>query len=437
MLDLPPKEKKREVYMDHAAATPMRDEVLRDMQPFFSTNFGNASALYSHGRRAKEAMHGARSRIAKIFNCQSGEILFVGSGTESNNMAIFGIARKYISKGKKIVTTTFEHHAVLHACDQLAREGYTIEKIEVDRNGCVEMSALENAIDESTLLVSVMYANNEIGTLQDISAISKMIKAKKKLWGRGILEPPFFHTDACQASGYCELDVTQLGVDLMTINGSKMYGPKGVGVLFMRRGIQLQPIIFGGGQENKLRSGTENIPAIVGMATALELVETDRISECARLIPLRDYMIEQILLLIPKCVINGDRNKRLPNNINVSILDIEGEAILLYLDEYGISASTGSACDSSTLDPSHVSLALCRPDEFAHGSMRFSLGRSTTREDIDYTLSILQPVTQLLRSISPINVDMNSYDVGGMSLEKAFVGGQTPHFVKKLRNKTN
>lgn len=394
---------RREVYMDHAATTPMQEEVYQAMRPFFVERFGNASALYKHGREAKEALADARRRVSHVFGCGSGEIIFTGSGTESDNLALFGIARKYKDRGNKIVTTTFEHHAVLNAAKQLEKEGLEVVYVPVDLDGKVKMNKLADAIDENTVLVSVMYANNEIGVVQDLSAIAKIIRDKKKEWGRGVNDAPFLHTDACQVSGYLPLDVQKLGVDLVTINASKMYGPKGVGVLYVRRGVRLQPIIFGGGQENKLRSGTENIPAVVGLARALELAEADREKEVERLVPLRDYMIKQILEKIPKCVLNGHASDRLANNVNVSILDIEGEAILLYLDEYGVSASTGSACDSSTLDPSHVVVALGHPYEFAHGSMRFSLGRSTTKDDIDYVISVLKPVCALLRKASPIN----------------------------------
>ena len=422
---------KRQVYLDHAAATPMHPDVRAAMDPYFCDVYGNASALYEYGRQAKVALRDARASVANIFNCTSGEIVFVGSGTESDNLGLFGVARKYKDRWNKVVSCTTEHHAVLHTVEQLKKEGFETELVGVDRDGKIDMSALMDAIDEQTSVVSVMYANNEIGVVQDISAISRLIKEKKKLWGRGPLDAPFLHTDACQASGYLDMDVKSLGVDLMTINSSKMYGPKGAGVLYVRRGIRLQPIIFGGGQENKLRSGTENIPACVGLAKALELAENSRESEVVRLSALRDYMIAQILVHIPKTVLNGHATDRLPNNINVSILDIEGEAILLYLDEYGVSASTGSACDSSTLDPSHVIVGLGRPYEFAHGSMRFSLGRETTKEDIDYAMQVLEPVCALLRKTSPIDVDMDSYDTGKIALPEAFVGGQTPHFLKK------
>ncbi len=421
---------KRRVYLDHAASTPVHSDVKTAMEPYLADHFGNASALYAQGRAAKEALRDARARVARVFNCNTGEVVFVGSGTESDNLALFGVVRKYKDRGNKVVTVTSEHHAVLHTVEQLKREGHETVLVDVDRDGKVKVDELDAAIDEKTVIVSVMYANNEIGVVQDIPAISKLIKEKKKAWGRGPLDAPFLHTDACQASGYLDLDVKKLGVDLMTINSSKMYGPKGAGVLFVRRGIRLQPIIFGGGQENKLRSGTENIPACVGLSVALELAEASRDEEVARLSELRNYMIEQILKTIPKTVLNGHATDRLANNVNVSILDIEGEAILLYLDEYGVSASTGSACDSSTLDPSHVILALGRPYEFAHGSMRFSLGRSTTREDIDYALKVLKPICLLLRKTSPIDVDMDSYDAGKIALPEAFVGGQTPHFLK-------
>ena len=279
---------KKYVYLDHAAATPIHPDVRAAMKPYMEESFGNASALYDHGRRAKEALRNARSKVAKVFNCNTSEIVFVGSGTESDNLALFGIARKYKDRGNKIVSSTIEHHAVLHSVEQLKKEGHETVLVSVDREGKINMDELMDVIDEKTVLVSVMYANNEIGVVQDIAAIAKLIREKKKAWGRGTLDAPFLHTDACQASGYLDLDVKKLGVDLMTINSSKMCGPKGAGVLFVRRGIRLQPIIFGGGQENKLRSGTENIPACVGLAKALELAETSRASEVVRLTELRD-----------------------------------------------------------------------------------------------------------------------------------------------------
>ncbi len=436
-MELPVINEKRNVYMDHAAGTPVDSRVLAKMIPYFTEEFGNPSALYRLGRRAKETLHTSRVSVAAALNASSGEIIFTGSGTESDNMAIFGVARKYKSVGNKILMTTFEHHAMLFAGDMLKKEGFIVEEMPVSHEGILSAETLEKALTQDTIFVSVMYANNEVGTIQDISVLAKVIRDKKKEWGRGPNDAPFFHTDACQATEYLSLDTKKLGVDLMTINGSKMYGPKGTGVLFVRNGVKISPLIIGGGQENKMRGGTENLPGIVGLAEALHITQEERETEQARLTELRDYMIAELFKRIPKIVLNGHATQRLPNNVNVSILDIEGEAILLYLDEYGISASTGSACDSQSLEPSHVILALGRPYEFAHGSMRFTLGRSTTKEDIDYVVNILDPVCNVLRKISPIDVDVTAYGTDGMSMPSAFVGGQTPHFVKKeqIKNK--
>lgn len=422
---------KREVYLDHAATTPVRKEVLDAMLPYFSTTFGNPSALYRHGREAKEAIARARKVIADIFGANTGEIIFTSGGTESNNLAIAGIVKKYKDRGTEIVISSFEHHAVLSAAEYFGKNGIVVKEVKVTNEGMVTPEALAAQLTPQTLLVSIMYANNEVGTVQDISALVKVVRDAKKSWGRNVNDPPFFHTDACQASGFLDLDVKKLGVDLMTVNGSKIYGPKGVGALFVRRGINLTPLFFGGGQENKMRSGTENVPAIVGFAEALRLAQAEKEQEITRLTQLRDYMITELFKRIPKIVLNGHKTARLPNNINVSILDIEGEAILLYLDEYGIAASTGSACDSQSLEPSHVILALGRPYEFAHGSMRFSLGRTTTKEDIDYVLEILPPICNVLRKISPIDVDITSHNVSEIAMKQAFINDGIPHFIKK------
>lgn len=428
-LGLPRVDHKRDVYLDNAATTPVRPEVLAAMMPYFSEQFGNPSALYNRGRAAKRVLMDARKTIATALNCNPGEIIFTGGGTESNNLAIQGLMKFHAAKGNEIVTSSFEHHAVLTVAETLQKSGSKHVTVPVDHEGIVDLKTLEDAITEKTVVVSIMYANNEVGTVQDIPAIAKVIRDKKKLWNRGVLETPFFHTDACQATQYLNINVKELGVDFMTINSSKIYGPKGVGALYIRNGIKLAATMIGGGQENKLRSGTENIPGIVGFAKAVELAVQERDAESARLTTLRDYFITRILKEIPKVVLNGHATKRLPGNINVSILDIEGEAILLYLDEYGIAASTGSACDSASLDPSHVILALGRPYEFAHGSMRFTLGKSTTREDIDYTMDILKPVCEVLRKMSPIDVDITSYDQTKIALPEAFLGNQKPHFV--------
>jgi cysteine desulfurase len=390
----------KQVYLDHAATTPLHPRVLEAMLPFLGQACGNPSSFHSFGKQAKDAIDVARDVIAKHLGARSDEILFTSGGTESDNLAVLGYARANKDKGKHLVTTTLEHHAVLEAMLHLEKkEGFEVTHVPVDRDGLVDPKAIEAAIRPGTILVSVMAANNEIGTIEPITDIGNMIQKK-----RGTSQTPVFHTDACQASGVLELDVNKLHVDMLTLNGSKMYGPKGVGCLYVKRGLKLQPLQFGGSQERGWRPGTENVAGIVGLAKALELSQAERDAEAVRLIPLRDKLIAGLLKL-PKTRLNGHPTKRLPNNVNVSILDIEGEALILYLDAKGIYASTGSACTSASLDPSHVILALGLPYEVAHGSVRFTLGHSTTEADVDYVLETLPPLVEKLRSISPVRVD--------------------------------
>ncbi len=421
------------IYLDHAATTPLDPRVKAAMEPYLDAAdyFGNPSAIYRLGRVAKEALWEARVTISSILGCRPEEILFTGSGTESDNLAVLGIARAYKAKGTHLITSTIEHHAVLHAMEHLEKkEGFSVTALPVDEYGRVAPKDLAAALTPETTLVSLMFANNEIGTILPIAEYVRVIRDWKKEHGRGPNEAPFLHTDACQAAGYIDLNVTKLGVDLLTINGSKIYGPKGTGVLYVRRGLRPQPIIFGGGQEMGFRSGTENVSGIVGLATALRLAHEEREAESARLVPLRDRLIAGILDRVPKVVLNGHPTERLPNNVNVSILDIEGEAVLLYLDEDGISAATGSACDSASLDPSHVILAIGRPYEFAHASIRFTLGRSTTAADIDYVLEKLPPIVQILRQISPVSIEMDGTVTGAKT---AFVDMGRPHWEKNIK----
>ncbi len=420
----------KRIYLDHAATTPIDPRVREVMLPYFGERFGNPSALYTLGREAKDALATSRETIAKLLGAHSDEIIFCGSGTESDNLAILGVARQHVAKGKHAIISAIEHHAVLYVGDQLKKEGFSVTVLPVDADGLVDPKELKAAIRPETTIISIMTANNEIGTIQPIRELAKVVRDYKKELGRGVLEAPFLHTDACQAAGALELDVVKLGVDLLTINGSKIYGPKGVGALFVRRGVKLQPLVFGGGQEMRLRSGTENVPLIVGFAEALRLACAEREAESARLIPLRDRLISELLARIPKVVLNGHPTERLPNNVNVSILDIEGEALLLYLDEEGISAATGSACDSASLDPSHVILSIGRPYEFAHSSMRFTLGKSTTAEDIDRLLKVLPPIVEKLRAISPVKMELDGSVHGSAT---AFVGQGRPHWEKSKR----
>lgn len=412
------------IYFDHAATTPLDPRVKEAMESFFIREFGNPNAIYSLGHRARVAIDNAREKVAEILGARADEIIFTGGGTESNNLAILGMARaslaeaiplaRGLASSGHIITAKIEHHAVLEPCHYLEKQGFAVTYLPVDKLGLVDPKAVERVLRPDTILVSVMYANNEIGAIQPIAEIGRVIRdfrkenppkpPIKKGGGKGDLSFPLFHTDACQAAGYLDLNTQKLGVDLMTINGGKIYGPKGAGVLYKRRDIKLEPLFYGGGQEGGLRSGTENVPAIIGMAAALELAQKEKKKETQRLSRLRDYLINGILKTIPKSFLNGHPTQRLPNNVNVTILDIEGEALVLYLDERGVMCSTGSACTSSTLEPSHVLLALGLPPSVAHGSLRLTLGRKNTKKECDYFLEVLPAIVKKLRSISPVKL---------------------------------
>lgn len=403
------------IYLDHAATAPLDPRVLEAMLPYFSVIGGNPSSFHSAGMRAKDAVTEARQTIAKLLASREDEILFTSGGTESDNMAVVGITRaaSRLLKEKlgaetvpNVITTTIEHHAVLEPLMFLEKRGeITLTQLPVDMNGMVDVAVFEKALRPETVLASIMWANNEIGTVEPIADIGRAIlswrKEQKTIF-------PYFHSDACQAAGAIDLSVEKSHVDALTINGSKIYGPKGVGVLYLRRGLKLEPIVRGGGQERNLRSGTENVPGIVGMAKALELVQTERETENARLIELRDYLVAG-LLKIPKTRLNGHRTERLPNNVNISFMDIEGEAAALYLDAETIQVSTGSACASSSLDPSHVILATGLSYEAAHGSLRFTLGHETTKEHLDHVLKVMPGIVERLRMMSPVNLDMKYF----------------------------
>ncbi|MBT6253688.1 aminotransferase class V-fold PLP-dependent enzyme [Candidatus Uhrbacteria bacterium] len=396
------------VYLDHAAATPTDEAVVDVVSSFMKAVQGNAGSFHSEGKRAKDQLDAARSEIAEFLGARPDEILFTGSGTESDNLAILGYARAHAKHGKHIVTTAIEHHAVLETMQHLEKkEGFELTIVPVEKNGIVDAKKVLDAIREDTTIVSVMLVNNEIGTIQPVAEIGNAIEKMRK---GGKAQYVALHTDAMQATAYLDLDVRKLHVDLLSINGSKVYGPKGVGALFVKRGTKLQPLTFGGAQEKGIRPGTENVAAIVGFAKALELVQGRREADASHLLPLREKLIEGILNTIPKTRLNGDREQRVPNNVNISIMDLEGEALLLYLDAKGIYASTGSACTSASLDPSHVIIALGMPFEVAHGSMRFTLGRDTTEADIDYVIKELPPLVEKLRAISPVRVDPKYYE---------------------------
>lgn len=394
---------KRHVYLDHAAATPLEPRVREVMLEFLDEKFGNPSSFHQAGKLAKDAIENARDRIAHTLGAHSGEIIFTSGGTESDNLAILGVVRKNQGEGKHIITTALEHHAVLETVGHLEKkEGFDVTYLVPNRDGLISVEQVEAALREDTILVSIMFANNEIGTIQPIAEIGRMVKRWREDHGRTAL---VFHTDACQAAGYLDLNVEKLHVDLLTLNGSKIYGPKGIGALFVKRVIKLEPLQFGGAQERGVRPGTENVPGIIGLAYALELAASEREKESVRLAKLRDALIAGIQAKIKKTRLNGHPTLRLPNNVNISFMDIEGEALVLYLDAAGIYASTGSACASASLDPSHVILALGLPYEVAHGSIRFSLGRGTTKKDIDYVLATLPALVEKLRGLSPVRVD--------------------------------
>lgn len=402
--------------MDHAAATPLDPRVEKAMEPFWQKRFGNPNAIHQEGREARAAVSLARADIAKAMGARPEEIIFTSGGTEGDNLAIFGVAygaARNLASLSHIITTKFEHPAVLEPCRFLEKNGFEVDYLKVGKDGVVDPKDVGKALRPDTILVSVMYANNEIGTVQPIKKIVKVIRNFRKNGRKksaslrmGVAGDPLFHTDACQAPGYLDLDVNKLGVDLMTINGSKIYGPKGVGALYARKGVILRPIMRGGEQERKIRPGTENVPAIVGLAEALKIASRERASEVKRLTTLRDYFIGRLTAEIPKTFLNGHPAERLPNNVNVSILDVEGESVLLYLDEAGIACSTGSACVSESLEPSHVIMALGKPYEYGHGALRFTLGKSTSRKDIDYAMSVLPNIVKKLRSISPVNIEV-------------------------------
>jgi len=387
------------IYLDHAATTPLEPKVLKKMLPYLRDNFGNAGSIHTLGQQAKNALENARRTVAEILHCAPEEIIFTSCGTESDNLALRGVFENVTEKSHLIISA-IEHHAILHTAKLLKKHGVELTKIPVDKNGIVDPDEVMQAIQPNTKLISIMLANNEIGTLQPIREIGKMLqkripepRAKKEL---------IFHTDAVQGGGILNLDTRHLKVDLLSLSAHKFYGPKGVGILFKKRTVNLAPQISGGEQERNQRAGTENVAGIVGAAEALQIAEKNREKEFSRLEQLRDYFIEQVLLTIPKSKLNGDPKNRLPNNANFSFFGIEGESILLRLDFENIAASSGSACTSGSLEPSHVLRALKVPHEWLHGTVRFTLGKSTTKEDLDRTVKVLKKIVKSLRAISPI-----------------------------------
>lgn len=385
----------RRIYLDNAATTIVRQEVIDEMLPVFTENYGNASSIYKEGQKAKATLEDARERVAKCLNADSSEIYFTSCGSESDNWAIKGAAYRYAKKGKHIITTTIEHHAVLHSCEFLAKQGYEITYLPVDEFGLVNPADVEAAIRPDTILVTIMMANNEIGTIEPIEEIAAICRAKKVL----------FHTDAVQAGGTLEIDVKALGVDMLSLSGHKLHAPKGVGLLYIKKGVAITNFMDGGAQERAKRAGTENLPYIVGFAKALELATADLEKNAVRLTQIRNKLIDEVLETIPNTRLNGHPTKRLPGNANFSFEFIEGESLLLLLDHMGFACSSGSACTSGSLDPSHVLLAIGLPHEIAHGSLRVSIGKFNSEEDVLSIVPALKIIVQRLRDMSPLYDD--------------------------------
>ena len=382
----------RKIYFDYAATTPTAPEVVEAMIPYFTDKFGNPSSIHLFGQEGRAAIAEAREQVASLLGAKSKEIIFTSGGTESNNFAIKGVAYANEHKGNHIITSSIEHHAVIEPCEFLEKRGFDLTYLPVDKYGLVDPDDVKKAITDKTILISVMHANNEIGTIQPIAEIGKIAKERKI----------YFHTDSVQTFGHIPVDVDELNVDLLTMSAHKLYGPKGIGALYGRKGTRMTPFIHGGGQERNRRASTENVPGIVGFGKAVEIAKDEMDEEAKRLAILRDKLIESILEKIEHVRLNGHPTQRLPNNVNLSIEFLEGESMLLSLDMEGIAASTGSACSSSTLEASHVLLATGLSHELAHGSLRLTLGRYTSEEDIDYVLEVLPTIVERLRSMSPL-----------------------------------
>ena len=383
----------RNVYLDYSATTPVKDEVLKEMIPYFTEKFGNPSSLYDKGLEAKDAVTHAREQVAALINAEPREVFFTAGGTEADNWAVFGVCDKLKDKGNHIITTKIEHHAMLHSCAFLEKQGYEVTYLDIDKDGRVDLEQLKNSITDKTILISVMMINNEIGTLQPIKEIAEIAKEHKII----------FHTDAVQALGNVPINVKELGVDLMSMSSHKIYGPKGEGALFIRKGLRISNYLHGGAQESGKRAGTENLTGIVGFGKAAELARINFDEHVKHCSTLRDNLVERILNEIPDTILNGTMDGRHPGNANITFKYIEGESILLLLNQFGISVSTGSACSSKSLEPSHVLTALGVPVEMIHGTVRFTVGDFTTREDIDYVVDSLKNIVTRLRELSPIN----------------------------------
>lgn len=385
----------RLIYLDNAATTKTAPEVVDAMLPYFTEHYGNPSSVYGFAAANKEVVASQREVIAGALGAAPNEIYFTAGGSESDNWALIAAAEAYGAKGKHIITSKIEHHAILHTCEYLEKRGFEITYLDVDENGIVNLAQLRQAIREDTILISVMYANNEIGTIQPIQEIGAIARE------HGIL----FHTDAVQAFGQIPINVDACYIDMLSASGHKLNGPKGIGFLYIRKGVKIRSFIHGGAQERRRRAGTENVPGIVGFGKAIERAVSTMEERTAKEIEMRDYLIQRIETEIPFCRLNGDRQKRLPNNVNFSFQFIEGESLLIMLDMKGICASSGSACTSGSLDPSHVLLAIGLPHEIAHGSLRMTLNEEITKEDLDYVVDSLKEIIQNLRNMSPLYED--------------------------------
>jgi cysteine desulfurase len=408
---------KRKIYLDHSATTPIDSEVLKSMKPYFDKDFGNASSIHSFGEKALKGVNKSRENLAKFLNCKTKEIFFTSGATESDNMAILGVARalkrKEPDKKLHIITSQIEHPAILEPCRRLEQENFKVTYLPINKKGLVELDEFKKAIKKNTALVSIMYANNEVGTIQPITEIGKEIKKINKkrdnCSGKNCsvgscekLPHIYFHTDAVQAANYCDCDIEKLNIDLLSISAHKIYGPKGVGALFIKTGVPFLPLMVGGHQEMGKRGGTYNSPGIVGLGKAVELLQTGKHKkEIIKIKKLRDYLIQQILKKIPNSQVNGDLENRVEGNANFSLIGAEGESMLVMLDMEGIAVSTGSACSSGSLKPSHVLLAMNIPQEICHNSLRITLGKFTTKDEIDCTIDNLQKVVKRLRDIAP------------------------------------
>jgi len=381
--------------MDHSATTPVAAEVLEAMLPFFSDKFGNASSLHGFGREAKEALEGSRDKVARLLHADPGEIVFTSGGTESDNLALQGIAYKNRNSGRHIITSCIEHPAILETCRSLEQEGFSVTYLPVNREGLIELSELERAIRPDTILISIMHANNEVGTIQPLEEVGRLA-AERDI---------YLHTDAVQTVGKIPVDVDAMGVDLLSLSAHKLYGPKGVGALFIRRGTKIQSLATGGGHERNLRSGTENVAGIVGLARAADLAREEMAKEGQRLSQLRDRLAALVLGRVKDAWVNGSMQKRLPGSLNFGFSYVEGESLLLYLDSKGIAVSTGSACSSHKLEPSHVLLALGLKPEECHGSLRIAMGRSNNQEQVDYVAECIAEAVERFRGMSPLGRD--------------------------------